>query len=308
MFSISVSWMILLHQSKVSAAPSSSILSQVIGNGTVNNISNLNVTPDPRFRFEATYRKDPVPCLSLFMNAVNGQAILAHQTFGKKIQGITTMTVPGYQDASIDIRALPRGSTFENKIAIWGLYGAINEVVGKVTCTGGRFDLFWDENHVATLSIWNSPVALSSSNNSLTAGMTTSNISLVDGSGLQPTFFFLPSGAALTRVEVFMTVLATLQNVAYWNDGDAIYPFTCKAEGYDVNFQIDFAGDPPKPPTHPPYLLVGNVIDVVRQIPGYMVGRGRFADLAASINFDKVLIGEASLYSTRLDEVATERR
>lgn len=96
-----------------------------------------------------------------------------------------------------------------------------------------------------------------------------------------------------------MTVLSTLQILAYWNDTEVVYPYTSRAEGFDCILQVTFGG---AQRTGPPFLLVTYVIDTVRSIPRFMMQGEVFAELMAVIIFKGVIIGEALLYRSPWDQ------
>ncbi len=259
-----------------------------------------NVDPDPRFRWVAAFGTRDLDYISLLMNAVNGQAILAHQAFGTRIKGVWGIMLENYKNVNIDITPRLPGRNFENRIAIWGLYSAIRHMAVTRTFKEARFDLLWDDNIVAIIIISTLEGARSSHISSVSAYQADfSNASFTRGEGLQPGFRFLPNGAKLALQEVFMTVLSTLQILAYWNDTEVVYPYTSRAEGFDCILQVTFGG---AQRTSPPFLLVTYVIDTVRSIPRFMMQGEVFAELMAVIIFKGVIIGEALLYRSPWDQ------
>ena len=301
---IGILWTLSALQCQVFATPSSPASSQLTSPSAFKNLS--STSPDPRFRMESYYGTISLSFTSLLLNAVNGMAILAHQPIGQRIRDVPGIVLAAHQDAGIGITASPPSKTFENRIAIWGIYAAIDGMVDIGVFREAQIFLFWDDRKVALITMWKPKEVQLSPNGSLgIEGLMTANTSLTSGSSLRPGFYFLPSGAVLSFQEVFMAVLATLQNLAYWSDTDVIYPFTCKAQDFNAILQVSFDGSPR---TKPPYLLCTYVIDVVRQIPQYMLEKNHFADLAMIITIRADVIGHAILYDPRLDQQRSEQK
>lgn len=253
--------------------------------------------PDPRFRFKAIYGSKNIAAISLLMNAVNGLAILAHQPLGQGITGVPDIVLRAYQEVDIAITPAARFRIFDNKLAIWGLYGAMHEMALWNKFTEVQFDLFWEEINIATILITEQRKTQAGLNSSLDVKTRSpAGFSLRGNKGLRLGFQYVTYGSFMSYQEVFMTVLATLQILAYWSDSDVIYPFTIKAQGFHAVLQASFGGPPPKTG---PYLLSAWVIDTVRMIPGYMLQYNRFADLEVTINATNVRVGDVLIYRPR---------
>ena len=252
--------------------------------------------PDPRFRWEIEYLRQPLNHISLLMNAVNALATLAHQQFGERVRDDTVLVSPLYPGSNINILPTHPNKSFDNRLAVWGLYGAIREMVFANDYREAIVDLFWDDKQVATIVISKPQTVL---NSNLNTDLTTTPVTAPDG--LQVGFKYMPDGAALDVQAVFLTVMSTLQVLAHWDDTVEVYPFTCSAEGLnDTILQVDSGRGPRK---SPPYLLVQYVIDAARQIPGYMLANSTFADLAVGILFKGALIGQLLIYRAPLDHL-----
>ena len=281
-----VVWAIQPRQTRVS---STRALPPVLGHNLTS-----STEPDPRFRLVAIYGTKDIDYMPLFMNAVNCQAKLAHQNFGNMIKGFEDTVTIANNDVTIELRSKLPARLIDNRLATWGLYGAIRAMIDTGNITEARFDLYWDHKVVAYFFISTSQSNRLSLNNSDTRFPTMpTNSSITETRGLQPHYRFVTNGARLPALEVFMAVLETLQILAYWPGDDVVYPFTAQAEGFRAIVQVDFGG-PPR--TSSPFLLVSFVIDTVRGIPQFMLQETRFAELWVLVAFKEVMVGDMLLY------------
>ena len=252
--------------------------------------------PDPRFRIAGRYGDQNVDAMSLLMNAVSLQAVLAYQVFGTKIKEVSAPVLPEYKDVQITIVPNSPFKSFHNCLAIWGLYAAMREMTIESQFREARFFLFWEDAHTAFIRI-SKPPAPSNLISNLGANPTTSSITIqADNPGIAVRCGFDPNALGLSFAEVFLTVLSTLRTLAYWSESDVTYPFSCTAEGFNTILRVSFGG---AQRVSPPYLLVGRVIYAVRQIPTCMISAHRFAEILIAIKFDNKFIGYAALHSSQ---------
>ena len=265
----------------------------ILPNGTITTTTNLTGSiPDPQFHLEPTYKGKTVDYISVFVNAVSVLRILAHQEFGEQLTKLPELALADYQDVDIEVKPISPYRNFENKLAIWGIYGAVQKMVLAGQFVESRYELFWGGKKVAVMFITSIQLPQTSNNETLLAGTTNSSITdLTSADGLGPEFHYPPHGASISLPEVFMTTLATLQTLAYWKDTDAVYSFTLQAEHFDSILQVRTV-----PRTQPPYFLCGYAIDTVSLIPFYMMDKTRWADIDALLTFDKIYVGDVSLY------------
>ena len=88
--------------------------------------------------------------MAVLMNAVHVAALLAVLDFNKRsiVDVAPLQTYPGVK---IDFVPVPPMVAVETKILVWGLYGGINDIVGRKQFKEVEFDLLWDRKVVAWL-------------------------------------------------------------------------------------------------------------------------------------------------------------
>ena len=105
---------------------------------------------DSRFSIRAGYSDIRLQPTAVLMNAVHVAANLAVLDFNKRFI-VDIAPLPKYPDIKIDFVPVPPMIAVETKILVWGLYGGINDIVGRKQFKEVEFDLLWNGKVVAWL-------------------------------------------------------------------------------------------------------------------------------------------------------------
>ena len=105
---------------------------------------------DSRFSIRAGYLNTRLQPTAVLMNAVNVAADLAVLDFNNRFI-VDIAPLQKYPDVKIDFVPVPPMIAIETKILVWGLYGGINDIVGRKQFKEVEFDLLWNGKVVAWL-------------------------------------------------------------------------------------------------------------------------------------------------------------
>ena len=266
------------------------------------NLSNplvLQGGPDPDFGLRGDYGDESVNIISLLMNAVSGLAELAHQPYHKHIPGGHVTALPKYSNVDISLQPVAPTEDIEVRVAVDSLFYMINDMIKTKRFRNADFEVLWDRRVVARILITKStgPSTTVRGITNQTQGSITAVGDLEEGpnslsTGVDYFFEYVPNGATLTYQEVFITIMATLKNLAEWPSNDVVEPFRSGAAGFNARMQ--FLSDE-TPRTKPPFLRYEYLIDTVKAIPDYMLGHKKFAELGILVSYGDELIGQALL-------------
>ena len=260
---------------------------------------------DSKFVLSGRFGTENVSPLSVLMIAVSGLADLAHLDRYRRIKGFHVSNLPEYTDIDISVQPSAPAKDFQVQHAAFGIYCVLYSMVASKTFTNSTFSLGRGGVNLLQVQISNrvKPGARSSeAGTNHTVVPYSQNASLLD-IGLQASnyteggfqnFFEYSDDPAddMLPHEVFITIMATLRSLMLEPDTDIAMPFRCGARGY--NIRLDFLGVVPEP-KHPPYLRIGNLIDAIKQVPGYMVSQKKFQSMLIVVAFGEEVIGEAIL-------------
>lgn len=266
---------------------------------------------EDRFEIKGRYGEDSINMISMLMNAVNGVADLAHKGFRGRIPEVIVDKLPGYQNVDIRISPALPARDIEVRIALWGLYFLAVNMVETRRFKNANYDLWWDgvivanivvKPHTAVATLERSgkqPLTDEEANLSLLSSKTSNPTSTLFSTPSTNTgltcffkFFSPPAGEPIPALEVFVTVLATLRTLAQWPSTDTVEPFRTGCKDHDVRIQF-LAQEFPR--TGPPFLQYGFLIDMVREIPAFMLGKRKWAELMIVTAFGREIVGTARL-------------
>ena len=231
------------------------------------------------------------------MNAVDVAAHLATLDFSKQVH-IQTVPLPAYPDVHIEFVPVPPAKFVETKILVWGLYGGINDIVGRKQFQEVEFDLLWKGKVVAWLRFEKAesatlPKGVGLAENktqattveSLLAQTQISNSTTPEPSThltAAPRFTFTaqytPYAKPLSIFQVFVSVFSALVQAAPFPSTSVVKPLIYEA--LDYNSQISVVSADRRTP---PYFQYGALVEGLKRIPEFMLEQGRFAELGWKI-------------------------
>ena len=282
----------------IHCAIATTLINSQLHNSSSPALKNLNsaIGIDPRLKLWTRIYEGLVPSRSCLMNAVEALAILAEKDY----HGTTpqmAVSVPGYTDVQIVILPADGAPTLPVKPAVLGLYLAVltistdPEMQEMFHIT--TWIVLWEDVTVAyifmrlsgprnqfqaqnltglpsgTLLKLNdtTPIILAEdSNNEHFANSTNPT-----NADVELIMSFYPWGTPLREMSVFITVLATLMDIAKHPRTDLVADFEIEVPVSDVT--IAFAKEASTGLTGPPSFEYRWVIAAVKQIPLWMVHR-----------------------------------
>ena len=287
-------------------------------NVTASLLVNLDVIPDTRFAHKAIFSENTLPLTPCLMSTVELLAQYAERDWLSQVRARHGVVLPEYPQ--VEIAVIPAAPAFsvEVRLVIWGLFVGIRDIVLENNYHEAEFEIFWEEKLVAyiyfTLStdlrVTSSNTTLGteeslnlllpSPNNTIGNTLDTSSSARDSPDALYDEHFswrpiFAPTARTLTVVEVFLTVMAGLENAASHAASDKVHgPYASAA--VDVNANVQFGiHKRRKPRPRPPFFQYIHIIKVLRLIPGYMLEKRRFSELFFTIDVDDLVVGEGYL-------------
>ena len=264
----------------------------------------IDLGEGPKFVLNGAYGGVNLPSVPVLMNAVSGLADLAHLDSKRRIRGFHVPTLPNYTEIDISIHPAWPETDFEAQYGVFGLYCVIYNMITTKTFRNSTFGLGQGGPNLVIVEInkrskpTNAVEASFHVTNNSTSqdwflvGITNATSGTGDR-GLQHFFELMDEPSeTIAPQDVFITIMATLKNVALEEDEEPVNPFQSGALGFGVRFQ-SLPMDTPR--TTPPFLTYGYLIDTIKQIPGYMIQEKRFGGIMIIIMFGEDIIGEAVL-------------
>lgn len=279
-------------------SPDYSLLQQLSNSSLLN----LTVEPlDPRFHIGIAYGREDLDRTSCLMNTVDALATLAGLDFLSR-QGDFHGHMTQYPKAYIDITPVWPATDVENRIAVWGLFFGMKDMITTNTWKDTSIELNWENVVVAEIIIGPSETsssALKATLNSTTSLLNTStaqnSISGTDSLAVPRVsidFHFLVGGQPLEDIEVYYIVMAALKNLAEWPSTDPVDPYVQRCTDYNVEMTFPAGASPHARGYFYQYRWI---IESVRRIPAWMLGEGRWAELGLGIFLDDAWLADAYL-------------
>lgn len=239
------------------------------------------------------------------MNAVNVAAYLANLDFNKKAD-VDVPSLPNYPEVSIDFVPVPPAKSVETKILVWGLYGAINDIVGRRQFRGVEFDLLWNGKVVAWLRFestakdkleatnqrkqltFRPTISLTYINNDTKPpDLRNDNIDLID----DPTSFFFsaqytPYSKPLSIFQAFMSVFSALVQIAPFPSTSIVKPLAYEAQDFNSRIVVLKTERKVRPFFEYRWLIEG-----LKRILEFMLEAAKFEELGWKIEIDGKEVG-----------------
>lgn len=269
---------------------------------------------DPRLKLYIKIYEGHLPSRSCLMNTVEALAFLAEKDY----HGTTpqmTISVPGYTDVQIVIKPPDGARTLPVKPAVLGLYLAVL-AMSTDPAMQEMFEItswivLWDDVKVAYILMQLSDPRNQTQAQDLTGLPSGTMLKLNDttpiilaedsknghfANSTNPTntdvkliMSFYPWGTPLREMSVFITVLATLKDIAQYPSTDLVADFEIAVPVSDVS--IAFTKEASTGLTGPPSFEYRWVIGAAKQIPLWMVHH-RWWESSFTIEVNDYVVGE----------------
>ena len=288
-----------------------------------------NVSIDPRLQVIAKFTEFPLRKSSVFMNAVDLLATLAAKDYNGRISE-TTSSVPGFTDVEIQIRPHQPAQYTYDKFAVLGLYYAIATMTNADKFLSASFGVLWEAKHVAWIwvqppdygnqaelqalqdqmeslagaalaeasldldhtaaTVWSK--AVSDVDNSTTTNINKTINTAVDAD-VELYISFYPQGTPLMLESVFITIMATLQDVAQYDSDSVAEGFEIGVRAFNCRIQWEKAN---AGSNGPPSFEYRWIIEAAKQIPVWMM-QHRWAESFFTLVVNGYVVGQGAIFS-----------
>ncbi|KAF6222301.1 hypothetical protein HO133_001387 [Letharia lupina] len=240
----------------------------------------------------------------MLMNGVEALATLALKDQTARSYG-AQFHAEGYPDVVIDIEPQQPATDVLNEIMLLCIFFGMDRVIREREYRNAKILCFWD-NVVVAQVLFERPGYQSSANTTdvlsptaespggsgnISSLITTTNDTLLEA--VTPRFYFRPDSQSLPTPNVFGTVITVLLAFAYVPNTDPLEAYTVVRTGAEWDVSMLFESTLIR--TRPPYFEYRWAIETVRQMPGFLLQQGRFAELIIGVIVDGVHVGNALL-------------
>ncbi|CAD6570007.1 MAG: hypothetical protein ASARMPREDX12_003268 [Alectoria sarmentosa] len=267
---------------------------------SLNIISPSNLSDYSPLHVRLNYGRAPLRPTSLLMNGVEALATLALKDQAARIPS-AHFHIQSYPDAIIDVEPERPATDVSNEVALmcisWGLRNWIEDREYRIV----EVECIWDDVLVAHVVFEQASYQASSNATealSLTAerpggtGNLSSPIASANDTLLEavtPGFSFPPNSETLPILNVFYLTIKVLTAFARIPNTDTVG--TYDVVSLDGEWESYMLFEPASIRARPPYFEYRWAIETVRQIPGFCLQQGRFAEISFGVVVDGVLVG-----------------
>lgn len=280
----------------------------------------LHYPPDPRFSLQPRYTTIRLPATAILMNTVSLLAEAADLDIDAHLEFDRHGVFPEYPTVTIDLQTSKNRDRLQNFMLVWTLYEAAWDMIAKNSFFVCEFDIMWKGRVVARLRYGKAPegggefgqrttdgrsetftreastaghkASSSAINNTVVeaeSANTTSTIPplpliSIANEAIALNLKYLNNGENIPIFTVFMTVLATLTENAFYPAAALVEPFHASTPGFDA--QISIMRNAGSPDQRPPFFERTILTQAMRQLPGFMLMQRRFAEVAFTITVE----------------------
>ena len=277
---------------------------QLPSNSSLADLTRLSAPPHPHFRIQIRSGNIRLRSTSMLMNAIEALAALALKDQTARSSG-AHFHFERYPDVVIDVVPKRPATDVSNEVSLlcirWGMTDVIINGIYKDT----EVDCLWDSVVVAQVnfersgfqSLLNTTSALAptaeSSGGSVnpSSPITTTNDTIL--AAVTPSFYFRADSQTLSIPCVFVTTMAVLTAFAYKPNTDPVETWAIVRTEPEWDTSMLF--EPYLIRARPPFFEYRWAIETVRQMPGFLLQQGRFAELSIGVIVDGVHVGNALL-------------
>ncbi|KAL8836745.1 MAG: hypothetical protein Q9170_002810 [Blastenia crenularia] len=258
---------------------------------------------ESRFSMRVAYGEEALPATSVFMNAIELSAQYAELDFKSRIRQRQGVILTEFPQVEIAVLPKPPAKLVDVRLIIWTIYGGVLDMVIRNRFKENEIEVLWDTAVVAwvyfTLPLdiarstgtnasitvppflENVPQSSSSTPNSLEA-----STGRFDWNPL-----FTAHGKIMPPQDIFLLALGTIKALAPTPMTQKVAgPFHVSSEIVDANLQA-YLRDRRVPRSSPPFYQYAHVLEAVRRMPGWMLGKHKFAEFFASVEVSSKIVG-----------------
>lgn len=252
------------------------------------------------------YGVNSIPATAVFMNTIELSAQYAELDWMGRTRNRHGIVLSEYPQVEIALLAAGRGKGINVRLAIWGLYGALLDMVFSNRFIENEIELIWDDQVVASL-FFTQPLdadtpRVNNDSNRLIPPLprnltdegpnTTPEPVQAGGTGSfdwKP--IFTPSGKTIPAKDVFLIVMGSIKALAPHAMTDKVMgAFHVNSKFTDANMQA-YLQNRRVPRTSPPFFQFAHVLEAVRRVPAWMLAQRKFAEFACRIEVSTIPVG-----------------
>lgn len=277
------------------------------GEGRFTTLSNLDLVrgDESRFSMRIAYGVNTLPATAVFLNIIELSAQYAEMDYMGRTGDRHGIVLADWPQVEIALLAARGRRGIDVRFALWGLYGALLDMVFSNRFIESEVEITWDDLVVASIFITQPlDVDTAKASNATTRlipplpGNSTDESSdavsepVNAGTGRfdwRPRF--APSDKIMPPSDIFILIMGTIKAVAPHAMTDKVKGAFHVGSGIvDANLQA-YLKDRRVPRPVPPYFQFAHVLEAVRRIPAWMLARRRFAEFACSIEVSTKHVG-----------------
>lgn len=277
---------------------------QLPSNSSLADLTLLSAPPHPHFEAQFEFGNIRLRSISMLMNAVEALAALALKDQTARSSG-AHFRFERYPDVVIDVVPKRPATDVLNEVSLLCIRWGMTHVISQGEYKNAEIDCLWDTVVVAQVHFERPGYQSLSNNASVLApiaespGGSVSPLSLITTTNdtllaaVTPAFSFRADSQTLPIPNVFVITIAVLTAFAYYPKTDPVSTWSVVGTGPEWNTSMLF--EPYSIRARPPFFEYRWAIETVRQMPGFLLQQGRFAELSIGIIIDGVHVGNALL-------------
>lgn len=255
---------------------------------------------DSRYSMRIHYGHTDLPLIPAYVNAVELMAQYTMKEDSAQVGQRHGVVLPDFPQVEIAVLPNPPRKTIEVHAILWAIYASMVDMSSRKTFKEVEIEIMWSGEIVAYLyftipldeasSVTNqndAPVlALPTRNDELdildTANATTTLVS-TDIGIFDWNPILKPDGQTISPKDIFILCMGVLKTIAPSPaTGKIDGAFHVGSEIVNANLQTYLHGRR-TPRTSPPYYQFAHLIEALRRIPGWMLGKKKFAEFYCTI-------------------------
>lgn len=269
-------------------------------------------TPDPRFRFDASFNGPKLPLVSTLQNTVDFLMLLGLEDFSGSMEGMA-WKAEDYPEVGMVISPSTDRERIEIRFVIWGLSQGAAYMIHLNRFQAITFTLSWEGEEVGTIEIvdWpenqdpgrstriNSAPNLTQSKwvtvrspSSLSISPPKTNTTLGNPDDQPLTVRATLVGSTVPLFDVFLLAIAVLVDASRLKATQRLrnYASPETAAGVEITFY-----EPVPAHTSPPFFEAQWLMRTMAAIPNYMVRKGVFKEAVVLVEIDGVRVADGFL-------------
>lgn len=255
------------------------------------------------------YGYTDLPLIPAFMNAVELMAQYTLKEDTAQVGQRHGVVLPDFPQVEIAVLPNPPRKTIKVHAILWAIYASMVDMSSQKTFKEVELEIMWSGEVIAYL-YFTIPLdevsSLENQTDALTLALPTlkDELDILDSANTTTTLvstdigtfdwnpILKPDGRKISPKDIFILCMGVLKTIApNPATGKIDGAFHVGSEIVDANLQTYFPGRR-TPRTTPPYYQFAHLIEALRRIPGWMLGKKKFAELYCTIVVNERPVGQ----------------